>query len=84
MLKYLHGHVPLCVTDCVGHVVAGLTIIQQAAIDYLVIINTPKFVGFSASSFSCFVKFIRLQLGHPLATNMLIGNAHIERAYQLL
>jgi hypothetical protein len=82
--------VQLCVTDTVWHVVAGLTIIQQAAIDYLVIINnlviinTPKFVGFSASSFSCFVKFIRLQSGYPLATNMLIGNAHIERAYQLL
>ena len=76
-----------CISPLISMVLmllAGLTIIQQAAIDYLVIINTLKFVGFSASSFSCFVKFIRLQLGYPLATNMLIGNAHIERAYQLL
>jgi hypothetical protein len=71
-------------TLCGMVLLAGLTTIQQAAIDFLVILNSPKFVGFSASSFSCFVKFTRLQLGHPLDTNILIGNAGIQHAYQLL
>lgn len=84
MLMYLDMFRLLSLSSYVVMLLAGLTTIQQAAIDFLVIIRSPHFVGFSASSFSWFVKFTRLQLGHPLDTNILIGNAGIQHAYQLL